>query len=86
MRRVSCASTSRWSISRVLLERALDRVAGDLVEHHPAHRHLRLQHLEQVPGDRLALAVLVGREQELVGVLELLLQLGDLRLLVRATT
>ena len=26
---------------------------------------------EQVPGDRLALAILVGREQELVGVLEL---------------
>ena len=37
----------------------------DLVEHHPLHRHLRLQHLEHVPRDRLALAVLVGREVEL---------------------
>ena len=51
-----------------LVERPLDRVARDLVEDHPAHGHLRLQHLEQMPGDRLALAVLVRREQELVGV------------------
>ena len=36
---------------------------------------LRLQHLEQVPRDRLALAVLVGREVELVRVLERRLQL-----------
>ena len=35
-----------------------------------------------MPGDRLAFAVLVRREQELVGVLELLLQLADLGLLV----
>ena len=60
-----------------LPERALDRVARDLVEDHPADRHLRLQLLEQVPGDRLALAVFVRREQELVGVLELALQVGD---------
>jgi hypothetical protein len=45
-----------------LLEGALDRIAGDLVEDHPADRHLRLQLLEQVPGDRLALAVLVRGE------------------------
>ena len=51
-----------------LVERLLDRVAGDLVEDHPADGHLRLQHLEQVPGDRLALAILVRREQQLVGV------------------
>ena len=66
-----------------LLERLLDRVAGDLVEDHPPHGNLRLQHLEQVPGDRLALAVLVRREQELVGAGELLLQLRDRLLLVR---
>ena len=42
----------------------------DLVEHHAAHRHLRLEHLEQVPGDALALAVFVGGEEKLVGVLE----------------
>ena len=66
-----------------LVERALDRVARDLVEDHAADGHLRLQHLEQVPGDRLALAVLVRREQELVGVGEQLLQLRDRLLLVR---
>ena len=65
------------SRSRGLVERGLDRAAGDLVEDHPLHRHLGLQHLEHVPGDRLALAVLVGREDELVGVLERPLQIGD---------
>ena len=33
-------------------------------------RDLGLEHLQQVPGDGLALAVLVRREEELVGVLE----------------
>ena len=65
-----------------LVERPVDRVARDLVEDHPPHGHLRLQHLEQVPGDRLALAILVRREQELVGVGELLAQLSDRLLLV----
>ena len=83
MRRVSCASTRRASIVARLVERALDRLLRDLVEDHAPHRHLRLQHLEQVPGDRLALAVFVGREQELVGLLQELLQLADLLLLVR---
>jgi hypothetical protein len=53
------------------------------MEDHALHRDLRLQHLQQVPGDRLALAVLVRREQELVGVGEQLLQLADLLPLVR---
>ena len=53
------------------------------MEDHAAHGNFRLQHLEQVPRDGLALAVFVGREEELVGVLELSLQLGDLLLLVR---
>ena len=66
-----------------LAERAVDRLLRDLVEDHAPDRHLRLQHLQQVPGDRLALAVFVGREQELVGVLQELLQLADLLLLVR---
>ena len=65
-----------------LAERALNRVLGDLVEDHPAHGHLRLQDLEQVPGDRLALAVFVRREQQLVGALERPLQLRHLGLLV----
>ncbi len=61
----------------------LDGVLGDLVEDHPVHRHLGLQHFLQVPRDGLALAVLIGGEEELVGLLEQRLQLGDLGLLVR---
>ena len=79
MRRVSCASTRSRSSSRVSSTARADRLGGDLVEDHPLDRHLGLEHLEQVPRDGLALAVLVGREQELVGVGELALQLGDLR-------
>ncbi len=59
-------------------ERVADRDLGDLVEHHAAHRHGRAEQLEEVPGDRLALAVLVSGQQELVGVLEGLLQRPDL--------
>ena len=59
----------RSSISRVSLERVLDRLLRDLVEDHAPHGHLRLEHLAQMPGDRLALAVFVRREQELVGAL-----------------
>ena len=43
---------------------------------------LRLEHLEEVPRDGLALAVLVGREVELARVLERGLELGDDVLLV----
>ena len=49
---------------------------GDLVEDHPLHRHLGGEHLEQVPGDRLALAVFVSGEIELARVGEEALQLG----------
>ena len=69
-------------VAGVLL-RALDRLLGDLVEHHALDRHLGLQHLEQVPGDGLALAVLISCEVELVGVLERALELGDRLLLLR---
>ena len=61
---------------------ARDRFGRDLVEDHPAGGDLRLQFLEQVPGDCLALAVLVSGEVELVGVLQQRLELGDLLLLV----
>jgi hypothetical protein len=44
-----------------------DRLRSDLVEDHSLGGHLRLQLLQQVPGDRLALTVTVGREQQLVG-------------------
>jgi hypothetical protein len=53
------------------------------VEDHSPDRHRRLENLEQVPGDRLAFAVFVRREQELVRVLHLLLEVGDALPLVR---
>ena len=65
-----------------LLEGIGNGMLGDLVEDHAAHGDLRLEHLEQVPGDGLALAVLVRGEEQLGGVLELLLQLRDRRLLI----
>ncbi len=66
-----------------LVERTGDRVLRDLVEDHAPNGNLRLQQFDEVPGDRLAFAVLVGREQELVGARELLLQLRDDLLLLR---
>ena len=65
-----------------VVDRLPDRLRGDLVEDHPAHRHARLQRLQQMPGDGLALAVLIRREVELAGVLQQRLELGDLSLLV----
>jgi hypothetical protein len=59
-----------------------DRLGGDLVEDHPPGRDLGLQLLQQVPGDGLALAVLVSGEQQFVGILQGSLQLGDLLPLV----
>src|SRR5271165_4957960 len=53
------------------------------MEHHSPGWHPGLQHLQQVPCDRLALAILIGGEEELVGVLEQFLELGDLLLLIR---
>ncbi len=66
-----------------VLERVEDRLLGDLVEDHAPHGHLRLEQLDQVPADRLALAVLVRRDVELVGVLERGLELLDDVLLAR---
>ena len=44
-----------------MLERLLNRFAGDFVEHHPpVARRVAANRLAQVPGDRLALAVEVG--------------------------
>jgi hypothetical protein len=67
-----------------VLHRLLDRLLGDLVEHHPVHRHLGLELLLEVPGDRLALPVLVRGQVELGGLLEQPLELGHVRLLVAA--
>ncbi len=66
-----------------VVDGALDGFLRHLVEDHALDRHLRLQRLEQVPRDGLALAVLIGGEVELVGVLQSALELGDLLLLVR---
>ena len=59
-----------------------DRFGGDLVEDHPAVRHLGLELLEQVPGDSLALAVLISGQQQFVGILQQVLELGHLLPLV----
>jgi hypothetical protein len=71
-----------------MLHRLGHRLLGDGVEDHAldrlaVERLLFLEHLEHVPGDRLALAVGVGGEDQLVGafdrardVVEPLLRLG----------
>ena len=58
-----------------VLHRLGDRLLGDRVEHDALdllalERVLFLQHLQHVPGDRLALAVRVGGEDQLVGALD----------------
>ena len=69
-------STSLGGIDEPVVDAArvvhgvVDRCRGDLVEDHPLDRHLRLEMLEEVPADRLALAVLVRREVQLAGVLQ----------------
>ena len=63
------------------LDGAADGVRRDLVEHHAAHRDLRVEHLVQVPCDGLALAVLVRGQVELVGAGQQVLELLDLLLL-----
>ena len=60
-----------------------DRLLGDLREGHALDGDLGFEDFQQVPGDRLSLAVIIGSEVELVSVLERLLQLGDGLLLVR---
>ena len=63
-------------------DRLGDRALGDLVEHHPMGRDLGLQFLQQMPGDRLALAVAVGGQQEFVGLGQRILQGAQRRPLV----
>lgn len=59
------------------LERAQDGFLCDLVEDHAPDGHLRMQHLHEVPPDRLTLAVLVRRDVQLVDLLERRLELLD---------
>ena len=82
MRRVSWASTSATSRSRVSV--AARWIASLVISWNTIRLTgtLRLEHLEQVPRDGLALAVLISGEVELVGLLEQPLELGDLLLLV----
>ncbi len=67
------------------LARVLDRVFDggrcDLVEDHAFDGDLGVEHFAEVPGDGLALAVLVRGEVELVSALQQLLEFGDLLLL-----
>ena len=62
-------------------DRLADGLWRDLVEDHALDGDLGSQDLQQVPRDGLALAVLVRREKELVGILERLLQVADRLLL-----
>ena len=65
-----------------VVECAEDCLLGDLVEDHALHGNLRVQHLEQVPRDGFALAILICCEVELVAFLEKRLELLDLIFLV----
>ena len=67
------------------LDGGADRRRGDFVEHHPLHVDPlgRLQHLLQVPGDRLAFAIFVSRQVQHFCFGEQFLELGDLLALVR---
>jgi hypothetical protein len=47
------------------------------VEDHALHRHLGLEHLGQMPADALTLAIFIGGQNQLVGILELIAQLLD---------
>ncbi len=65
-----------------VLEGVTDGGLGDLVEHQPADRHLGLEHLDEMPGDALPLAVLISREVERLTLLQRLLEHLDVGLLV----
>ncbi len=65
-----------------MLHRLGDRGLGDGVEDDAADRLvldqlLLLQHVEDVPGDGFALAIRVGGEDQLVGVLERIADVGE---------
>jgi hypothetical protein len=60
----------------------VDRLVGDLVKDDPSHRDVGLQQLDDMPADALAFAILIGREQQLVGSGQLPLELRQMLLLV----
>ena len=65
-----------------LLQGSPDGFLGDLVEHHPLDRNLRVQELQQVPADGLTFPVFVGREEQLISAFKGVLQFFDRLLLV----
>ena len=62
-----------------MLDGLADGLGRDLVEHHPLHRDRgrRVEHLEQVPGDGFALAILIRGQIELGGPLDQRLEPPD---------
>jgi hypothetical protein len=72
-----CVDHSLVDFAR-LRKSVADRTAGDFVKDQPHDGDIGLQHLDQVPGDGLSLAVFVSREVELGRALELLLESRDL--------
>ena len=65
-----------------VIQRCLDRLRRDLVEHHALDRHLRLERLHQMPCDGLPLAILIGCEIEGIGLFQCAFQFGDGLLLI----
>ena len=81
MRRASCASNSLQVDRPGLREGLQDRVAGDLGERDALGlRGVDPQQRGHVERDGLALAVVVRREDDVVGPLQHLLQLADVPL------
>ncbi len=79
MRRVCWASTRLRSMSRGWANASLDRGLRDLAERHsPGLLGRNVRGFRDVPGDRLALAVEVGREEDDVRALGRLLDVVDL--------
>ncbi len=69
--RLLCIDQVHVDLSMVL-KCLFDSGLGDFVKHHPPHAiGVNLSGLEQVPRDRLALAVRVGRQEDLFCLLRL---------------
>ena len=57
-----------------IAQRFQDSLPRDFVEDHAPHGYGRLEHLLEVPTDAFALAVLVGGQNQLIGIGELRLE------------
>src|SRR5262245_35981898 len=66
-----------------MAQRVSNGFASDLVKDETMKRNLGLEKLDQVPGNRLTLAVLVGGKQEFVRIRQNLFELAHFFLLVR---